>query len=120
MSGDSPSPAPRTFGNGTGGGGSGSIFNRNPPAERRADSPAEEKPVVEKPNTISITVRDGENVQTFKMRRDRPLQKLMQAASDALGKDFKTCRFHLEGERISGTDTPDKVRFSTFLFLSIS
>lgn len=117
----SPTPAPRPsiFNNRNPPSPSRSMFNRNPPAsEPRVESPAEEKPSIEndKPIHISITVRDGHNNQSFKMRRDRPLKKLMEASSMNLGKDLKSWRFMLDGVRVTETDTPDKVCFQIIYF----
>jgi len=45
----------------------------------------------------------------FKIKRQTPLKRLMDAYCERQGKDPKSVRFMFDGERLQETDTPDKV-----------
>lgn len=58
---------------------------------------------------INLTVRDNANTVSFKMKRERPLEKLMQAACKSFGRNMRECRWLFDGERVKADDTPDSV-----------
>lgn len=59
---------------------------------------------------ISIHVTDGATEVIFKIKKTTPLRKVMDAFCKRTGKDPKGLRFLHDGERISESDTPEKVR----------
>jgi small ubiquitin-related modifier len=54
-------------------------------------------------------VGQDQNEVYFKIKRQTPLKKLMDAYCERQGKDPRHIRFMFDGERINENDTPEKL-----------
>lgn len=71
------------------------------------------------PEHLNIKVTDNNNEVFFKIKRNTKLEKLMLAFCERQGKTLTSVRFLFEGQRVQPTDTPDTVRLSLNLFLTL-
>jgi small ubiquitin-related modifier len=57
---------------------------------------------------IKVAAQDGNEV-FFKIKRNTPLSKLMDAYCDRQGVDKQSVRFLYDGERVQDTSTPESL-----------
>ena len=79
-------------------------------AEYGEASPSDQKGEPGAEQHLNIKVTDNTNEVFFKIKRTTELKKLMQAFCDRQGKNFNSCRFMFDGERVGERDTPAGVR----------
>ncbi|ESZ97826.1 hypothetical protein SBOR_1835 [Sclerotinia borealis F-4128] len=79
--------------------------------ENKADASASKGADTDKPKTVSIKVVDeARNEITFKIKRTKPLEKVIQAYCAAKkNHDTQSVRFLFEGIRIKEHDTADSL-----------
>lgn len=54
---------------------------------------------------------------TFRVKKTKPLQKLMEIYSERNGLSIGTLRFLYDGFRIKNDDTPESVSFANFFII---
>ena len=64
---------------------------------------------------LNIKVTDNNNEVFFKIKRTTQLKKLMDAFCERQGKNASSVRFLFDGSRVQPTDSPDTVRFPSYL-----
>ncbi|KXL42079.1 hypothetical protein M433DRAFT_94349 [Acidomyces richmondensis BFW] len=79
---------------------------------RPSPSPAGDRPDEAPPppsEHLNIKVTDGNNEVFFKIKRSTQLKKLMDAFCERQGKEFRSCRFLFDGQRVNATDNPESL-----------
>lgn len=71
----------------------------------------EEEQQPEAPTRITLKVRDVNNVEmVFRTKIDTKLIQAMRTFATKVSKEVKECRFYVDGERLTGDETPEVVR----------